>query len=288
MGTEKIKDEDIERTKKKPAKKTEDFAAPKQTNFIEAKKSFWQDAEEKERKDREEREAQVAPLTSENLSLKESIEKVKSWKKQLTDTPPDTPPSTLGRQKSTENKDFRKSELNKAESKNKPHSKQKQQKKEIEKDWESKQSGYKPKPRPTYAGLPQFPVRKKMVESSSSSSSESSSESSSGSSSSSSSTSGRAPSPYDNVSAKKPPAPARCTLPTMKLKDFMAVPKDDFPQRPESPYDNVSDSKKPVALKAPGKLWGARSPRDQSPDRDDTSSVVSSTVNSEDDEGKPK
>ncbi len=295
MGSVRIKDEDFERNKKKPKEKKEEYVYPKQSNFIEAKKNFWKDAEEKEMQEKEEKEEGVVPLTSENLSLKESIEKVKSWKKQLTDTPPDTPPSTLGRQISSEqNKDFRKSDLNKADSAKKSHSKQQQQKQkknEKAQDWNNKQSEFKPKPRPTYAGLPQFPVRKKMVESDSESSSTASSSSSSESSSSSSSSSSsaadqnRVPSPYDNLTSLKPPAPKKCTLAPMKLKSFMGPPTDD---RPISPYDNLPGEKAPPTNQRPppGKLWGARSPaHEESSDRDDVSSAVSSTVNSEDDEG---
>ena len=68
MGTEKVKDEDFEKSKKKKAskdkKEAENYTMPKQSNFIESKKSFWKQAEEKEREERE-KEAAVAPLTSE-------------------------------------------------------------------------------------------------------------------------------------------------------------------------------------------------------------------------------
>ncbi len=246
MGTESIKETDIEKQKKnRKGSVSEDYSMPKQSDFIQTKKSFWKEAEEKEKKAKKkeaEMEANFAPLTAENLSLKESIEKVKSWKKQLTVTPPDSPVSPH-----SPNKDFRKSELNKADS---SHSTQ----------W-GRQSGFQPKARPKFfAGVPQFPNSEEESESSTSRD--------------------RSPSPYDNL-ATKPPI-NKAFGPNLKLKP----PDTSESERSPSPYDNLGKevpSKASTNLKVPGKLWskqpsrGSKSGTTSSTTSDSSSSSSSSS-----------
>ncbi len=117
-----------------------------------------------------EKQQQRTKLTPENLSLKDSIDKVRSWKKQLTETPPDSPVSPVpggGRSprsgkgklmytKSSSgdsvfmdedddafNKEYRKSQLNMSK------------KKSARKSGSSSDAFSKGK---MYAGVPQFPV----------------------------------------------------------------------------------------------------------------------------------
>ena len=250
MGTETVKEADIEKQKKNRKNSiSEDYSMPKQSDFIETKKSFWKEAEEKDKKakKKQEMEANFAPLTAENLSLKESIEKVKSWKKQLTVTPPDSPISPH-----SPNKDFRKSELNKADT---SHSTQ----------W-GRQSGFQPKARPKFfAGVPQFPNSEEESESSAS-------------------TRERSPSPYDNL-ATKPPI-NKAFGPTLKLKP----PDTSESERSPSPYDNLHKevpSKAQTNLKVPGKLWakqpsrGSKSGTTSSTSTSGSSSSSSSSSESE-------
>ena len=69
------------------------YDAPAQTSYLSKQKEQKQKTAETEAPVAT---TQVLPLTPENLSLKESIEKVKSWKKQLYRTPPETPVPSEG------------------------------------------------------------------------------------------------------------------------------------------------------------------------------------------------
>ena len=68
----------------------EEYNAPQQSTYAN-----WKLRQEKrkaaEKKAKEKNKVKVAALTPENLSLKDSIDKVKSWKRQLQQTPPETP-----------------------------------------------------------------------------------------------------------------------------------------------------------------------------------------------------
>ena len=86
--------------KKKPVWKPPTVSAPWQTKPTDDKKQERKSITNDENEDMddvfidEELFTPTIPLTPENLSLKESIEKVKTWKKQLQESPPITPSAT--------------------------------------------------------------------------------------------------------------------------------------------------------------------------------------------------